>query len=256
MLKLDKLSAGYHGQVVIHELTHTFEQGKITAIIGPNGSGKSTILKAVSGLCQIYGGTIYLGAIKKQQLKKNLFFQQVSYLPQSHTAGAITVARLVLHGRFPHLKYPRHYSPKDYECCDRAMKQMGIESLKDKKAEELSGGERQKAYIAMALAGEMEVYLFDEPTTYLDVRYQMEMLETMRLLRQQGKTVLVVLHDLNHALQTADEIILLDQGRKVFSGTPKEAVEGKQIDQVFHVTTKLLTDDQGNKHLILERRQQ
>lgn len=254
MLRLETITAGYQRCPVIYEINHTFEAGTITAVIGPNGSGKSTLLKAMVGLINLYDGRIYLNNMPKEDIGNKEFSRHVSYLSQGHIGGAITVSRLVLHGRFPHLTYPRRYSSRDYEYCHEAMKQMGILPLKDKRIEELSGGQRQKVYLAMALAGAMEVYLFDEPTTYLDVKYQLEVFETMQQLREQGKTIITVVHDMNHAMQMADQVMVLNLGRNVFSGRPAEIMEHKIIDDVFQVSTKVFMDEKGRKHLLFERK--
>ncbi len=252
MLKLVEVAAGYHKTNVIQRVNAEFNKGEITAIVGPNGSGKSTLLKAVLGLCESYEGEILLDGRDKSKINRKEFTKQVSYFPQSHTGGAITVSRLVLHGRFPYLGYPRRYGKEDYEYCHQAMEKMGILSLKEKKLDELSGGQRQKVYIAMALAGDMDVYLFDEPTTYLDVRYQLEIMDIMKLLREKGKTVVTVLHDLNYAMQLADQILVMEQGSLAFAGTPERIMEHGILDQVFQVTSKILSDDKGKKYIYFE----
>lgn len=254
MLKLKNITAGYHKKPVIQNINIEFAPGKITTIIGPNGSGKSTLLKAAVDLCEIYEGEVSLDGYKRDKSVQKEFAKRISYLAQNHIGGAITVSRMVLHGRFPYLTYPRHYSKKDYEYCVAAMKRIGILSLKDRKVEELSGGQRQKVYLAMALAGEMEVYLFDEPTTYLDVKYQLEMLEMIKQLREQKKTIITVLHDLNFAMQISDDVIVMNEGNVLFSGTPAEVCESAIIDRVFQVKTKILLDDEGKKHLFFEGR--
>lgn len=250
MLELKSLSAGYGKVSVIEGIDGVFRPGEITAVIGPNGSGKSTLLKAVVNLCDVHKGEIYLNGRKREETGCREFARQVSYLSQSHSGAAITVSRMVLHGRFPYLTYPRHYGEKDYECCRQAMKRMGILDLKDKMVEELSGGQRQKVYLAMALAGDMEVYLFDEPATYLDVKHQLEVLEVMKQLRSQKKAVVTVLHDLNSALQTADQIMVMDRGRTVFVGNPEQICDGDVIGPVFGVRMKTLQDEAGNRYFM------
>ena len=251
MLKLESVTAGYRKTPILKDISLPFEEGRITALIGPNGSGKSTLLKAAVGLCGIYGGNIYYNEVNKEEIGRQEFSRCVSYLPQIHAGGAISVSRMVLHGRFPHLSYPRHYGKKDYDACYQAMERVGIMDLKDKRVEELSGGQRQKVYLAMALAGEPEVYLFDEPAAYLDVRYQFELLLMMKQLREQGKTVVAILHDLNYVIQIADWIAVLDQGKLTFSGTPKELLDSDVISRVFHVRAEILKDEAGEPHLFI-----
>lgn len=251
MLRLESVTAGYRKMPILKDISLSFEEGRITALIGPNGSGKSTLLKAAVGLCEIYGGGVYYQEVNKEEIGRQEFARCVSYLPQIHAGGAISVSRMVLHGRFPHLSYPRRYGKKDYAACYQAMERVGIMDLKDKRVEELSGGQRQKVYLAMALAGEPEVYLFDEPAAYLDVRYQLELLLMMKQLREQGKTVVAILHDLNYVLQVADRIAVLDQGQITFSGTPKELLGSDVISRVFHVEPRFLTDEEGAPHLFI-----
>lgn len=252
MLRLEHITAGYNKNSVIKDIDIEFERGKITALIGPNGSGKSTLLKAAVDLCEIYEGTVYLNGKDRSRLGNKEFAKHVSYLPQSHSTGAIAVERMVLHGRFPYLSYPRRYGKRDYEYCCHAMEKAGISELKGKKLEELSGGQKQKVYIAMALAGEAQVFLFDEPTTYLDVGYQLELLDIMVQLREQGKTVIVVLHDINYAMGISDRLAVMEQGKILLADTPVNVYESGVISRVFQVETKIFTDTEGKKHFYFE----
>ncbi len=255
MLRLEQVTAGYQKNPVIKEIDLTFERGKITVLTGPNGSGKSTLLKAIVGLCEIHKGTVLLNNKKKGEFSDKEFAGYVSYLPQSHGGGAITVERMVLHGRFPYLSYPRRYREKDYKCCFQAMEQMGILALRDKKIDELSGGQRQKVFIAMALAGEMEVFLFDEPSTYLDISCQLELLDIMVRLKEEGKTVITVLHDLNYAMKIADYLVVMEAGGIGCADTPLHVYESGMIDRVFGIETGILMDERGKKHFYFERSQ-
>lgn len=254
MLRLENVSAGYGKVPVISNINAEFEKGRITTIIGPNGSGKSTLLKAIVSLCEVLQGTVYLKGENREKIGDRKFAQQVSYLPQSHTAGAITVGRMVLHGRFPYLSYPRHYGKEDYECCYRAMERIGILSLRDKKVDELSGGQRQKVYLAMALSGETDVFLFDEPTTYLDIRYQLELLHLMEQLKEQGKTVVTVLHDLDTAMRVSDSILVMQNGKIVEKGTAQEIQSSGIIEKVFQITAQSFVDHEGKKHFYFEQK--
>ncbi len=249
MLRLQSVTAGYQRTPVLKDVSLSIEEGSITALIGPNGSGKSTLLKAAVGLCEVYDGTIYYNEVNKEGIGRQKFARSVFYLPQIHTGGAICVSRMVLHGRFPHLSYPRHYGKKDYDACSRAMERVGITELKDKRVNELSGGQRQKVYLAMALAGEPEIFLFDEPAAYLDIQYQLELLRLMKQLKDQGKTVVVILHDLNYVMQVADRIAVLEQGQMVFAGTREELLKSDVISRVFHVKPRFLKDEEGIQHL-------
>jgi ABC-type cobalamin/Fe3+-siderophores transport systems, ATPase components len=255
MLRLENVSAGYGKVPVIREINAEFEKGRITTIVGPNGSGKSTLLKAAVHLCEVQEGTVYLKGKKREEIGSREFAQQVSYLPQSHTAGAITVGRMVLHGRFPYLSYPRHYGKEDYEFCRKAMEKIGILPLRDKKVDELSGGQRQKVYLAMALSGETDVFLFDEPTTYLDIRYQLELLQLMEQLKEQGKAVVTVLHDLDIAMRVSDSMIVMQDGKIVQTGSPEEIQSSGMIERVFQITAQSFVDQEGKKHFYFEQQE-
>lgn len=248
MIQLKGLCAGYHKRPVISDVDLRFQKETITAIVGPNGSGKSTLLKAVTGLCDIYGGSVAIAGRDTGQTGEKELARKVSYLPQSHTIPAITAGRMVLHGRFPYLSYPRRYRREDYEHCYGAMERMGILPLKDKRMEELSGGERQKVYLAMALAGETQVFLLDEPTTYLDIRCQLELLQIMEKLKGQGKTIVTVLHDLDYAMRVSDFLVVMRGGRVVGEGMPEAVQKAGILEEVFQVKASGLKDELGRKY--------
>lgn len=248
MLRMEQVSAGYGKMPVIEEISFDFAEGEITTIIGPNGSGKSTLVKSVMDLCDVLGGKITLDGEERKQITDREFAKKVAYLPQMHTAGAISAERMVLHGRFPYLSYPRHYDTEDYALCHDAMERIGIMHLKGKKMEELSGGERQKAYLAMMLVRNAEIYLFDEPTTYLDVRYQVELLELMQELKKQGKTVIAVLHDINSALRMSDQVLVMKRGQIAASGKPEEIYQSGILNEVFGVALRRFCDETGKAY--------
>lgn len=244
MLKITDLSAGYGKKMALTHISASIPSGKITAVLGPNGSGKSTLLKA---LCRVLpsSGDVTLDGESLFQLPPGLLAQKVSYLSQSHRIPDITVEKLTLHGRFPYLSYPRRYRQQDLFAAMHAMKQMGIDHLADVPLSKLSGGQRQKAYLAMILAQDTPVVLLDEPTTFLDISTQMQMMEQARYLGSLGKTVVMVLHDISQALEYADHIIVINEGCIAASGTP-EAVFGSGIlDQVFSVCIKRICSNDG-----------
>ena len=159
----------------------------------------------------------------------------MAYLAQSRQVPDITVERLVLHGRFPYLGYPRRYRKEDYAIADAAMKTLGVAELADELVQNLSGGQRQKVYIAMALVQDTPVILLDEPTTYLDISHQLQLMQQARMLAAQGKTVVMIIHDLPHAFQTADHMILMRDGKIVADGTPEQIYASGMISSVFGV---------------------
>lgn len=235
MLELRELCAGYSGQEVVHRVSFTARVGQITALIGPNGCGKSTLIKALCGILPVDAGQILLDGEPLLQLSRQMMAQKIAYLPQSRNTADITVGQLVLHGRFPYLSYPRRYRTADHEAARRAMEQMQILELEHRPLDRLSGGQRQKAYLAMALAQDTKVVALDEPTTYLDAAHQLQVLHQARLLARQGKCVLMVIHDLSHAMEYADHVVLMRDGQVVRQGTAEEVYASGWMESVFGV---------------------
>jgi iron complex transport system ATP-binding protein len=244
---------GYGGLSVIKDFTWQSTDGKIAVMIGPNGCGKSTLLKALAGQKKPEQGAVFFDGKDVRQWKGREAAQKIAYLPQNRESSKISVARMVLHGRFPYISYPRHYTKEDRERVDRALAYMGITSLKNREVAELSGGEKQKVYLAMALVQETDVLLLDEPTTYLDMSCQLELLELFVRLKQEGKSILMVLHDLNHALRYADELLLIKEGQLFFKGTPKEVLESRSLEQVFGLSCECLIGSDEEPHYVFQR---
>jgi len=233
MLELKNASAGYPGRAVLEGVTLAVKPGRVLALLGPNGCGKSTLLRTMAGLLPPLGGEVLLDG--RRDYSPRQAAQRVAYLPQSRTAPNITVRRLVLHGRFPYLSYPRRYGREDYEAVDRALAAADALDLADRPLPELSGGQRQKAYLAMALAQETEAILMDEPTTFLDIRHQLEVLALVRRLAEEGRGVVLALHDLCLALTAADDVAVLGEGRLLALGGPEAVYQSKVLERVMGV---------------------
>ena len=245
MLEIRTLSAGYSGNTVLNHFHASIPEQKITVLLGPNGCGKSTLLKAICGILPAKEGQILLQGQDLRLLPPRELAKTVAYLAQSRRVPDITVRQLVLHGRFPYLSYPRKYRKLDQDITDAALEKMHISHLADTSLTALSGGQRQTVYIAMALAQDTPIVLLDEPTTYLDVRHQLQIMEEARELRREGKTVLMVLHDLNQALQVADEVLLMKQGECMIQGTPEAVFNSKKMDRVFGVNIRRIPTERG-----------
>lgn len=252
MIRIEHLSAGYGKHMILNDLTLTIPDHSITAVIGPNGSGKSTLLKSFFQLADITSGEMYLNKESISSMRPKQLAQKICYLSQHHSLPSITVERLILHGRFPHLGYPRSYTNEDYEICEKSMAQAGILHLRNKNVSALSGGEQQKVFLAMAYSGQADILLFDEPTTYLDISCQIELLRTMSELRKDGKTILTVLHDMNYALKIADQLVVMNQGQIVACGTPDEIYHSHIIDEVFGISIQKIVDQNGNSHYVTD----
>lgn len=188
MIRLSRLCAGYFGKTVIQEVTMEFLPGKVTVLLGPNGSGKSTLLKASLGLLPLTGGEVLYDDVDIRRLKRRQIAQKAAFLTQSRNTPSIQALRMVLHGRFPYLTYPRHYGGQDYAIARSAMDATGSRQHENTNVSLLSGGQRQGVYLAMALAQDTGTLFMDEPTTYLDISRQFQMMHTARSLAREGKS--------------------------------------------------------------------
>ena len=244
MLEIHNLSAGYPGNPVLSNISLSVRDSSFTAIIGPNGCGKSTLLKAIDGILPAEG-EILLNGEALNKLPSRLRAQKIAFLPQNRPIPEITVRRLVLHGRFPYLSYPRHYRPEDLRAAQEAMAQMDILPLADRSLPTLSGGERQKVYIAMLLAQNTPVVLMDEPTSYLDISHKFDVIRLAQQLKQAGKTVIMVLHDLDLALSCADEIVLMQNGSIRLCTSPEDLYRSGALEDVFQVQARRMETDAG-----------
>lgn len=250
MLEIRNLSAGYPGSPVLENISLTFSKGTVTVVAGPNGCGKSTLLKAIAGILPSRGEVLLEGE-NLCTLSSRQRAQRVAFLPQSRQVPEITVRRLVLHGRFPYLSYPRQYSPADHAAAQDAMDTLELSDLADRSLASLSGGQRQKAYIAMALAQDTEVVLLDEPTTFLDIAHQLQLMNLAKTLAQKGKTVILVLHDLTLALEHADALVVIDKGSVISTGTPEAVFRSGCLKPVFGVDVGRTQIDASWKYFYL-----
>lgn len=251
MTRIHALCAGYQGWPVLQDVTLNFEPGEVLAILGPNGSGKSTLLKAANGILPRSGGEILLDDAPLESLTPKEIARKVAYLPQSRAVPNITARRMVLHGRFPYLSYPRHYGKEDWEMVEQALKWVGAEELGERTLPTLSGGQRQKIYLAMALAQNTQTILMDEPTTYLDISCQIEVMALACRLAGEGKAVVLVLHDLCMALQYAHRIALLQEGQLVRLGAPEELYLDRAIEEVMKVKLGRIQTKSGWRYFYL-----
>lgn len=242
MIAIKDLYSGYGDDDILKGVSLNILKNKLTVIAGPNGCGKSTLLKTISGIIKKTSGSIFIDDIDLSNISPLDRAKRIAYLSQNRSVPDIAVKNLVLHGRFPYLSYPRRYRAEDREAVDIALERMGIESLRDKMVSELSGGERQKVYIAMALAQGSDYLLLDEPTTFLDISHQFQLLDLAKELCSENKSVVMVLHNLESALSIADSFILLDKGRLLFEGSVDDVYSSKLIDKVFNVEIKKESD--------------
>lgn len=235
MIELRQISAGYGKKVALSDLSLSFSKGELTVIVGPNGSGKSTLLKALTGILPLSGGEIWLDGKACDKLSPVERARRIAYLPQEKQMPHVTVEQLVLYGRYPHLSFPRRYQEKDREIARAAMQAMHLTSLANRPLSTLSGGLRQKAYLAMALAQSTDYVLLDEPTTYLDISHQLELMELLRNMTRDGKGVVAVMHDLPMAFSVANRVVVLEKGQVCAWDVPENLCETATIREIFGV---------------------
>lgn len=243
MLEFKDLRAGYEGIEKLHGLTTSFKAGQLTAIIGPNGCGKSTMIKCAAGLMNPYGGNILLEGNDIRRLSEKERAKRIAYMPQSRIAPDISVARLVAHGRYPHMKWGQSLGRKDNDLINDAIRRVNLSEKVHCLVSNLSGGERQKAYLAMMLVQQTSIMLLDEPTSHLDISSQFELMELLKSLSNEGRCVAVVLHDLALALEYADSILLINEGRIAAEDTPESIYQSKEIHRVFNVRIDRTNDE-------------
>lgn len=248
MIQLRTLRAGYPGRPVLKGIDLDFRPGEVLAVLGPNGCGKSTLLRASNGLLARSDGEILVDGTPLEGLSAKEAARKIAYLPQSRPVPNITAGRMVLHGRFPYLSYPRRYSREDQEMVDKALGWVGAQELAGRPLPQLSGGQRQKVYLAMALAQDTGTILMDEPTTYLDVSCQLEVMALARRLAAEGRAVVMVLHDLCLALQFSHRAALLQDGRVVFAGTPEELYRSRALERVMGVALGQVETESGRRY--------
>lgn len=221
----------------ITKLNIEIEKGKITTILGPNGSGKSTLLSILAGLNKPLSGDVSINGKSIKYLKHKEIAREIATVHQQNTVPSdITVKELVSYGRIPHKKYFQGNSDSDDEIVEWAIKRTGLENLKDKAVMSMSGGERQRAFIAMALAQKSKILFLDEPTTYLDIYHQVEILELVKELNEEdGLTVVMVLHDINQAIKYSDNVIVMKAGQAVASGEVKKILNMNLLNNVYKI---------------------
>ena len=252
-LTADGVTLAYDGTVVAEGLDIEIPDGRVTAIVGPNACGKSTLLRALARLLRPRAGSVLLDGQEIHRLPTKEVARRLGLLPQSPIApDGIAVGDLVARGRTPHQSLFRQWSRADEAAVRSALTATGTLELVDRPVDELSGGQRQRVWIAMALAQQTDLLLLDEPTTFLDITHQIEVLDLVTdLNRTAGRTVVVVLHDLNLACRYADHIVAMRAGRIVTCGPPDEVVTAEQVRSVFGLDCVVIEDPVSHTPLVV-----
>lgn len=254
LLQAQGLTLGYGGRVILSGLDLTIPPGKFTVLAGPNGSGKSTLLRALAGTLRPVAGRVTLDGVPVAALPARDLARRIAILPQGPQAPeGMTVAELVRMGRHPHRSLLSRWSETDEAACAGAMRMTGTVPLADRPLDRLSGGQRQRAWIAMVLAQQSRIVLLDEPTSFLDLAHQIEVLHLVEDLVQAGRTVVAVLHDLNQAARHADHLVLLNRGQLVAEGPPAEVLTVQAVADVFGVAVTLLADPETGRTMCIPR---
>ncbi|PLT33153.1 ABC transporter ATP-binding protein [Bacillus sp. V5-8f] len=248
-LSAEQLTIGYEETTIVRDLDLNVKAGQITAIIGPNGCGKSTILKTMARLHPATSGAIYLDGKVIHQTPAKEVAKKLAILPQGpEAAEGLTVYDLISYGRTPHQTGFSRLKKHDREMIDWALDVTGLVDLQKQAVETLSGGQRQRAWIAMAIAQETDLLMLDEPTTYLDLAHQLEVLRLLEKINQEdGRTIIMVIHDLNQAARFAHQLVALKNGKIVKEGSAEEVMDRAVLKQVFNIDTEIVVDPRTGK---------
>ncbi|NIZ93777.1 ABC transporter ATP-binding protein [Kineosporiaceae bacterium B12] len=254
-LRGEDLTLAYDDRTIAEGLALDVPDGSFTVIVGPNACGKSTLLRAMARMLTPRQGRVLLDGQEIHGLPSKEVARRLGLLPQSATApDGITVADLVARGRFPHQGLLRQWTPQDERAVDAALASTRVEDLADRSVDELSGGQRQRVWIAMALAQETPILLLDEPTTFLDIAHQIEVLDLCaQLHEEQGRTLVAVLHDLNHACRYATHLVALKDGAVAAQGVPSEVVTADLVEHVFGLPCVVIADPETGTPLVVPR---
>ncbi|KGJ50629.1 iron ABC transporter ATP-binding protein [Clostridium sp. NCR] len=249
MISCKNLKVGYEEKVIIENLSLSINKGEVVSIIGPNGCGKSTLLKTLSRIIKPMSGGIYIQNESIKNLKSKHISQKVCLLSQHNDApGDLTVEELVYFGRIPHKKWYESKTKSDEEIVNWAIENTGLKRYKNTPINSLSGGERQRAYIAQALCQKPDILLLDEPTTYLDISYQLEVMELVREINEKFNiTIVMVLHELNQASKYSDRLVIMKDGEIVSDGCPRDVINKETIKQVYKIECDIDNDPISNK---------
>lgn len=253
-ISVRNLSVSYEDNNIIEDMDLSIPKGMITIIIGSNGCGKSTLLKTIARINKPKNGDIFINNKNIKKIKEKDIAKEVAFLSQGPVCpSGLTVRELVAYGRFPHQKLIGGLNSHDKEIIDWAINETGLSDFKDREVENLSGGQRQRAWIAMTLAQETDIIMLDEPTTYLDMSYQLEVLEVLeKLNKEKNITVVIVLHELNNACRFANNIVGLKKGKIICEGKPIDVINKSTLKEIYGINATLTKSENGEYPICME----
>lgn len=253
-IQVDHLSVAIGKKEILYDIHIDIPKGRMVSIIGPNGCGKSTLLKTMSRMIQPKAGNVYIHGNDIRSFGRKELARQIAVLPQLHQApGDVTVEDLVQMGRFPYRSMYRSFSADDARYVDKALYAVQMHTRKDELMQHLSGGEQQRVWLAVLLAQRSPILFLDEPTTYLDIHYQLRMMKLLGHINEKlGLTIVIVLHDMNQALQYTQYVIAMNEGRIVAAGQPQDVITPQLLRSVFHVQADIVTTKNGKQAILVE----
>ncbi|GAA3733248.1 ABC transporter ATP-binding protein [Salinicoccus jeotgali] len=253
-VELKDITIELNNRTILNHIDMELMEGKVTTIIGPNGCGKSTMLKTISRIISAKEGGVYINDMDIRQMKSKDIAKKVSILSQKNRLQYdVKVRDLVSFSRYPHLKRFQSLKPDDYKIIDWALKETGAIEFEGRMMSELSGGQSQRVWISLLLAQGADVLLLDEPTTYLDIHHQLETLNIVKRLNEETKqTVVMVLHDINHAIKYSDHLVIMDEGKIIRSGHPSDVLTNDILNEVFNINGTIAIDPATGKPIMTD----
>ncbi len=252
MIQIKNINFSYNSKKILKNIDFYVEKGKILSILGPNGSGKTTLLKVIAGILRPDMGEVIVNGKNVLKMQRREMAKLIAYVPQNFEPGFdFTVFDIVSMGRFPHKALLETLDDGDYKKIEWTLKVTGLEDLKMKSIREISGGERQRTIIAMALAQDAEIILMDEPTSNLDIKYQLSILELIKNMVKEGRTIIITMHDVNLSIRYSDEVIVLSEGEIYSKGKPDDVINEKTIENVYGIKIKILRNGSNRISYIL-----